>query len=258
MWRNETKADIEEKKAKDLKKWTKESNWNPGYQQNYQIKKVDNTPYIDIGKQFEDARIREEKRKEKEKQDFTNKIASVQNDEKAFTPAELYEAGLIARKNGDGVESTMRLWQALICGEGKAAYPLFEILRDGEGGIPKNIEISIITLGIGKRYNEPECLAVGYVENPNIKATDKLFSVCAQSRKFITDQNKKITDEILFEREATANEVLDDFCLQTRAKNQPMLDVFQHPIMAEFEEKQEVHLAGNDESDTICNLCCIS
>jgi hypothetical protein len=62
----------------------------------------------------------------------------------------------------------------------------------------------------------------------------------------------------MFARESAANEALDRFHLQTRAKNQPMLDVFQHPIMVEIEEKQEVPLAGNDEGDTLCSFCCIS
>ena len=265
MWRNETKKDIKEREALAIKNGAKELNanpyWNPGKQQ-----QTHNT--TKAAKEYDERQARwkyeEEYKKrlvedeEQEKQDFIKKIASVQNDEKAFTPAELYGAGIQARKEGDGVEATMRLWQAILCGEGKAAYPLFEILRDGEGGIPKNMEMAIITLGIGKRYSEPECLEIRNIQNPNIKATDKLFSVCAQSRKYITEPNKKITDEILFEIQDTANEVLDGFRLHTRAKEQPMLDVFQHPIIAEFEEKQEVHLAGNHETDTTCSFCCIS
>jgi len=52
------------------------------------------------------------------------------------------------------------------------------------------------------------------------------------------------TNADIKEREAAANEVLDAFRLHTRAKEQPMLDVFQHLIIAELEEKQEAHLVG--------------
>ncbi len=55
---------------------------------------------------------------------------------------------------------------------------------------------------------------------------------------------KNETKADIKEREAAANEILDNFHLHTRAPKQPMLDVFQHPIIAELEEKQEAHLAG--------------
>ena len=46
------------------------------------------------------------------------------------------------------------------------------------------------------------------------------------------------------EREAAANEVLDDFRLHTRVHKQPMLNVLQHQIIAELEKKQAAHLVG--------------
>lgn len=256
MWRNETKADIKEREALAQQKYAKKLNsnpyWNPGkHQQTHSTtkaaKEYDERQALE--KSVKEFEIWNQQRKEKEKQDFINKIASVQDDEKAFTPAELYEAGIVARKEGDGVEATMRLWQALICGDKRAAFPLFEILRDGEAGIPKNMEIARLVLGMGKGFGSEECRAYGYVEMSDLlKLLDAIDKVYYCSREFITEPNYKITDEILFEREAAANEVLDDFRLHTRAYKQPMLDVFQHPIIAEFEEKQEVHLTGNDEA----------
>ena len=134
MWRNETKADIKERETKALKKEAQKFNsnpyWNPGkHQQTHSVEKGareyrEEQARRKYNEEYEKRLVED---KEQEKQDFIKKIASVQNDEKAFTPADLYEAGIAARKEGDGVEATMRLWQALICGDGRAAYPLFGI-----------------------------------------------------------------------------------------------------------------------------------
>lgn len=63
------------------------------------------------------------------------------------------------------------------------------------------------------------------------------------------------TNADIKEREAAANKVLDDFRLHTRTKEQPMINIFQHPIIVKLEEKK-VHLAGNDEAYT-SGSCCI-
>lgn len=256
MWRNETKADIQAREAKVQQQYAKKLNsnpyWNVGrYQQTHDTtkaaKEYQEKQAIKIAE--EGFRKREAERKEKEKQDFTDKIASAQNDEKAFTPAELYEAGIEARKEGDGVEATMRLWQALICGEGRAAYPLFEILRDGEAGIPPNPEMAGMVLYTGKLFGSQECRAHTdkSVKGPGLGVYKALLHICYYSKEHIVNQNKKITDKILFEREAAANDALDDLCLNTRATKQPMLDVFQHPILVADDQKhEETPLIGDE------------
>jgi hypothetical protein len=135
---------------------------------------------------------------------------------------------------------------------------LFEMLRDGEGGIPKNIEMAGLFLFVGRRVEDERCLGIPNLKDMPFDAAKSIFSICSKSRGYIVNQNKKITYEILFEIQDKADEALDGFRLHTRAKEQPMLEVFQHPIIAELVEKQEVHLAGNDETDTTCSFCCIS
>lgn len=186
---------------------------------------------------------------QKEKEDLKNKIISVQNDENAFTIAKLYNAGMEAREKGDGIEATMHLWQALICGEGKAAYPLFEMLRDGEGGIPQNMEMAGIFLCIGRKFAEQSCIKTPNIKNMPYDAADEIYySICMNSRKFISNHGYKITDEILSERQAAADAILDNFYLQTRAYEQSMLDVFQNPVHIVEERISEIYLTGEGES----------
>jgi len=90
-----------------------------------------------------------------------------------------------------------------------------------------------------KQFNSNQYLkSLGYQQAHN----------CYCSEEHKVTPNYKITDEIIREREAAANEVLDAFHLHTRVNEQPMLDVFQHPIIEELEEKQEAHLAGGTKS----------
>lgn len=191
MWRNETKADIKEREAEALKKGAKEFNsnpyWNPGkHQQTHSVEKGareyrEEQARRKYNEEYE-AQLRKDK--EKEKQDFVNKIASVQNDKKAFTPADLYEAGIQARKEGDGVEATMRLWQALICGDKRAPYPLFEMLRDGEGGIPKNIEMAGMFFYIANRCGDEKCKTTPIPKNIPFDAAKAVLEIEIKSREF--------------------------------------------------------------------------
>lgn len=265
MWRNETKSDVKEREAKLLKKQQEEWNRNHTKPQktlqellNPNKASEEYRAYEEMKKAEEGFRKREAERKEKEKQDFIKKIASVQSDEKAFTPEELYEAGIQARKEGDGVEATMRLWQAFICGDKRAAYPLFEMLRDGEGGIPKNMEMAGMFLYTGKMFNSAECMDYidKSIKSPGYETCRSLSRICFYSKKYITDPGYKLADKILFEIQDKADEVLDDFSLKTRAKQQPMLDVFVNPVMIFDDQKhEETPLMGEDETEVCC--CCI-
>ena len=195
--------------------------------------------------------------KEQEEQFFTKKIVSVQNDKDAFTLAERYEEGRKARQEGNVIKATEYFWQALICGEGRAAYPLFEMLRDGEGVIPQNMEMAGMFLFVGRKSGDIRCIETLNLKEMPFDAARAVFSVCADSRKYIVNQGYKITDEIIDERREAANKVLDNFYMKTRAHQQPMLDVLQHPVVVLEELVNDVYLAGQDEVYTGCGFCCI-
>lgn len=98
-----------------------------------------------------------------------------------------------------------RFWQALVCGDGRAAYQLFEILRDGEGGVAPNIEMAGMFLFIGRICNDLRCIKTANLKGIPFDAVEAVASVYAKSRDFIAKPDYKITDDILGERQAAAN-----------------------------------------------------
>lgn len=262
MWRAKTKADTKREEAAAQKKYAKGLDWNPGYTQTHSVSAGAAAYDARQEQRRKEEAEREAERQEKQAKEeaFIKQIASVQEDGEAFIPADLYDAGIEAREGGNGLEAVARLWQALVCGDGRAAYPLFEMLRDGEGGISKNMEMAGMFLLIGKICNDRRC-----IETPNLKempfntaAAEVVASVYTQSRDFIFNPNYKITAEIMAERQAAANEALDGFDLRTRAHEQAMVDVFKHPAVVVAEEAVDVPPTGDmDIGGGGSGVCCI-
>lgn len=244
MWRAQTNADRAKEKQKAQEQYRKKLGWNPGYKVDYS--KKSRSSDVSREETWQERELREERAREQKKaeeRDYAQKIESVQEDEDAFTPAGLYEAGLVARAAGDGEIATGRFWQALICGESRAAFPLFEMLRDGEGGLVPNLEMAGLILIVGRKCNDQKCIDTQNLENMPLHAAREVFSVYAKSRDLITDHGKKITDEIMAERQAEANAALDQFQFITRVPEEAMIDVFNHTA----EEDAQLKLAGEVE-----------
>ena len=132
---------------------------------------------------------------------------------------------MLAREEGKGIDAAILLWKALICGEGKAAYPLFEMLRDGENGVDKNSEISKLILSFGKYAKQAAFEGVKGV-TPSLDITLELGSLCASNQKVFGE--KLITPTTIALQQKTANKILDTYHseLSTRIQKEPMVSVF--------------------------------
>lgn len=247
MMRYETKRDKAKREAAALKK-------NPTPKVNssttsHPFGYSEAQSYSYVSWQDQDKR-RAEEREAKKAEDaaYAARIESLQDEEDAFTPADLYEAGLEERSEGNGLMAVTRLWQALVCGVKEAAFPLFEMLLNGEGEVAQNIEMAGLVLYTGKIVDSPECLAQGKsIKSPGHDVCRTLSKVCFYSQKHITP-GKKITDVILEERQREANAALDQFKLVTRSHEEMMEEVFAHnPEMNA--RLEEIALAGQVEQE---------
>ena len=234
MMRAKTKADYAREAAAASTKYAKEHDYywsNPTTKHSSAagaaVYRAEAQRRIDAAQEERDELVREKAKKAA----FTKLIADSQGAPGAVTSDQLYERGLVSREAGEGLEASTLLWQALICGEGRAAYPLFQMLHDGEAGVGKNMEMAGMVLFIGRKYNEKNC-----IKTPNLKimpfdaAEAVFYSVCTNSRKFFA--KNKISPEILASKLAAANEALDGYSksgiLKTRDDQEPMVSVFAH------------------------------
>ncbi len=190
----------------------------------------------------EEARERKRAEEEAEKQAFIAQIASVQDDEDALTPADIFEFAETFRSEGDCASAIDTYWQALVCGNAKAAFPLFEILRDGESGINQNMEMAGIFFYLANKCRDTRCHTTPKPKQINFDAAKEIFAIAVASREFIVNPGYKITQEIAQERQAAANEALDGFDLHTRSTGEAMIDVFQHDYDFTFDD--DIALAG--------------
>ena len=233
--------------------------WNPGYKQTHSVEKGarEYREYLEYRRELEEDKQKQKLDKQSKEQAFVKQIALVQEDEEAFTPDALYQAGLGEREDGNGLMAVTRFWQALVCGDGRAAYPLFEMLRDGEGGVAPNSEMAGMFLIIGRKCNDQKCISTSNLENMPLEPARKVFSVYAASRDFIADPGYKITDEIMEARQNAANAALDSFQLKTRSYEETMEHVFSHDSTTNEELLQEVDLSGQDSTDHGSKKCVI-
>lgn len=256
--RAKTKTEVKKSEYVSQQKYNKNSGWNPGYTQTRNVEKGarEYREQQEYYRRQEQEKKEAIEKKEQEKKAFIKQIASVQDDEKAFTPADLYEAGIAEREKNNGYEATVRLWQALVCGDRRAAYPLFEVLRDGEGGIAKNMEMAGLILAVGKISGSQECRDYGGFYLPEVIICRTLTKVCYFSRDFILKPGYKITNEIMEARQAQANAALDEFTLKTRKHEEAVMDVFAHTETMN-EELLAVELSGDQVEDTSSKKCII-
>ena len=259
MWRAETKADRRKKKKQEQKKYNDGLDWNPGYKQTHSVEKGarEYREYIEYRRELEEDKQKQKLDKQSKEQAFVKQIASVQEDEEAFTPDDLYQAGLIEREEGNGLMAVTRFWQALVCGDKRAAYPLFEMLRDGEGGVAPNSEMAGMFLFIGRNYRDEKCIDTSNIKKMPFDAADAVFSICVISRKYIVSPGYKITNKIMEARQKAANEALDPFQLKTRSYEETMEHVFSHDSTINQELLQEVDLSGQDSTDHGSKKCVI-
>ena len=253
MWRARTKADRDAEAAEGRKKYEKESEaWRPGARQTHSVEKGarEYREQQEYYRQQEADKQAELQRKQAEEEAFIKMIASVQDEEEAFTPADLYEAGVAERTESSGLLAVTRFWQALVCGDGRAAYPLFEILRDGEGGVAQNLEMAGLFLYTGKLLGSQQCREYTdrSIKGPGLEVYRALLNTCHYSKKHIVNQDKKITDEILEARQREANAALDEFNLHTRSHEEMMEEVFAHSTEMNA-HLEEIALAGQVEQE---------
>lgn len=189
----------------------------------------------------EDERIRQRDAAEKveraerklaEEEAFIRQVEAAQDVPGAITPAEIYATGLASRDSRDGIEAATYFWQALVCGEKRAAFDLFEMLRDGESGVGKNMEMSGMFFYFASRCMDAKCKTTTRPAEMNFDAAKAIFAIYAKSRDLIARPGYSVTPELIAERQAAANEVLDLFsdtgALRTRAYEEPMVAVFAH------------------------------
>jgi len=253
MWRNETKSDIEAREAKTQQQYAKKLNsnpyWNVGrYQQTHDTtkaaKEYEEKQAIKIAE--EGFRKREAERKEARQAELERQLKLAEEGENLITASGLYENGLEARLSHQGIEAATLFWQALICGESRAAYPLFEMLRDGESGVGKNMEMAAIILYVGKKFVNQDCVAVKGIKNPNNSVSSKIY-VAALDPKTIVN----LTDDIINAQEVIISALMDQYILKTRQDEEPMTSVFAH---ADVEEVQVEVSGDNDSGGSKCVL----
>lgn len=259
MWRAKTKDDIRKEKEQEQKKYNDGLDWSPGYKQTHSVEKGarEYREYKEYRRELEEDKQKQKLDKQSKEQAFVKQIASVQEDEEAFTPDALYQAGLGEREEGNGLMAVTRFWQALVCGDGRAAYPLFEMLRDGEGGVAPNSEMAGIFLFVGRRAGDQRCIDTPNLKNMPFDAAKAVAAVYAVSRGFIVNPGYKITDEIMEARQNAANTALDAFQLKTRSYEETMEHVFSHDSTTNQELLQEVDLSGQDSTDHGSKKCVI-
>lgn len=259
MWRAKTKADIIREKSKAQKQYKKDLGWNPGYKQTHSVENGarEYREYKEYRRELEEDKKKAKLEKQAKEKAFIKQIASVQEDEEAFTPDALYQAGLSEREEGNGLMAVTRFWQALVCGDGRAAYPLFEMLRDGEGGVTSNVEMAGLFLFIGRICNDSRCIETANLKGMPFDAAEAVASVYAESRDFIVKNGYKITDEIMEARQNAANAALDAFQLKTRSYEETMEHVFSHDSTTNEELLQEVDLSGQDTDHGSKKFCVI-
>ena len=166
-------------------------------------------------------------REKAKKAAFTKLVADSQDAPGAVTSDQLYESGVVSREAGKGLEASTLLWQALICGEGRAAYPLFQMLRDGEAGLSKNLEMAGMVVSVGKKLADPNCRKVGLVKIPDHKSIAKIYLICREAQKELGE--RAITSEIIALQQEEATKQLNGYdTFHTRKYNEPMVSVFAH------------------------------
>ncbi|GAB4162951.1 MAG: hypothetical protein Tsb006_1590 [Rickettsiaceae bacterium] len=74
-------------------------------------------------------------------------LKGAQSDPKAMTPNQIYSSGLAYQAQGEPLEAAQCFWKALVCGEGKAAYDLCVMFKDGIG-VQQNIEVAKLMIGL--------------------------------------------------------------------------------------------------------------
>ncbi len=261
MWRAKTKADLRKEKEQEQKKYNDGLDWSPGYKQTHSVEKGarEYREYKEYRRELEEDKQKQKLAKQSKEQAFVKQIASVQEDEEAFTPDALYQAGLGEREEGNGLMAVTRFWQALVCGDKRAAYPLFEMLRDGEGGVASNIEMAGLILYTGKKFNSSGCMDYTdkSIKSPGFEISRSLSKVLYHSKKYIVEPGYKITDEIMEARQNAANTALDAFQLKTRSYEETMEHVFSHDSTTNEELLQEVDLSGQDSTDHGSKKCVI-
>lgn len=119
------------------------------------------------------------------------------------------------------------------------------MLRDGEGGLVPNLEMAGLILYTGKLLGSQQCREYNdkSIKGPGMEVYRALLNICHYSKEHIVNQQKKITDEIMAERQAEANAALDQFQFITRVPEEAMIDVFNHTV----EEDAQLKLAGEVE-----------
>ena len=261
MWRAKTKADLRKEKEQEQKKYNDGLDWSPGYKQTHSVEKGarEYREYIEYRRELEKDKQKQKLDKQSKEQAFVKQIASVQEDEEAFTPDALYQAGLGEREDGNGLMAVTRFWQALVCGDKRAAYPLFEMLRDGEGGVAPNSEMAGMFLYTGKLVGSQKCRdhQDKSIKGPGLEVYRALLDICNLSKKYIVEPGYKITDEIMEARQNAANAALDAFQLKTRSYEETMEHVFSHDSTTNQELLQEVDLSGQDSTDHGSKKCVI-
>lgn len=185
--------------------------------------------------------------------ELESQLKIAEESEDGITASRLYEHGLEARSDHQGIEAATLLWQALICGESRAAYPLFEMLRDGESGVGKNYEMAGLILYSGKVFKSQECRDYGNFYRPDVNLCRELANVYYEAQRSIG--KKAITPKIIEMQQENANFCLDlrSNVIKTRAYEEPMTSVFKHDDV----EEVRLEVIGNNNSDDADVLCCV-
>jgi hypothetical protein len=255
MWRNETKADIQAREARLLKKQQEE--WNRNHAPKVPQKTLQEILHpnraseeyqrkLELRAAEERFREREAQQEEARKAELEKQLKLAEKSETSITASKLYENGLEARSSDQGIEAATLFWQALICGESRAAYPLFEMLWNGESGVGKNHEMAAVILHVGKEFINQDCVATKGIKNPNNSASSKIYVAALDPKNIIN-----LTDDIINAQESIISALMDQCILKTRQYEEPMTSVFAHPDV----EEVQVEVSGdNDSSSNKCVL----
>ena len=196
----------------------------------------------------EGFRKREAEREEARLAELERQMKLAEESENSITASGLYQNGLEARLSHQGIEAATLFWQALICGESRAAYPLFEMLRDGESGVGKNMEMAGIILDIGRNFLDSNCIAIRGIPNSHERLSSKIKIACNKVKKTLPEN---INQGVIEAQEVIISALMDQCILKTRQDEEPMTSVFAHD---DVEEVQVEVSGGNDSGGNSCIL----